>query len=151
MKNKKQEFSKTITVVSFVMFAISLVLGFFFTGYLIFHDTVSIPDLAFLGSAIATTGLVWQLVTKYYMNKAGLENTTSIRKSMYGEISKVRLEFIEGVLNLEQKYDTTREHINDIDANQSPFDEFSLTEENKIVNRLDEEEHLNSLLTSIDQ
>lgn len=140
----KIQFSKVLTLVSLLLFVGTLATGFFFVGYLIFSGVESIVDLAFLGTAIVTTGAIWQMVTKHYMSKAGLENTTKIRKGTYGEISRVRLEFIEGVLKLQQKYEVEKEEIERIDREDSPFDSYAQSSEDRIMDKIDSEDANNS-------
>lgn len=139
---KKIEYSKILATASLLLFLCTLIYGYVIMTYLIMGDTTTLFDLAFFGTAITITGGVFMTTTKHYYSKSGLQNTCYIRNNVYEQIMKVRLQYIEEVLKLQNKYNVTEMEISDIEAN-SPFVELSESFLSGTSMKLDEVQSLN--------
>lgn len=121
---KKIEYSKILATVSMLLFVCTLIYGYVVMTNLIIHETATLFDLTFFVSAITITGGVFMTTAKHYYSKSGLQNTTHIRNGVYEQILKVRLQFIEENLKLQQKYNVSQDEINEIEM-ESPFVDIS--------------------------
>ena len=121
---KKIEYSKILATVSMLLFLCTLIYGYVVMTHLIMNDSATLFDLTFFVSAITITGSVFMTTVKHYYSKSGLQNTTYIRNSVYEQILKVRLEFIEENLKLQRKYNITQDEIDEIEM-ESPFVQLS--------------------------
>lgn len=138
----KIEYSKILATVSLLLFVCTLIYGYITMTYLILNNNTTLFDLAFFGTAITITGSVFMTTTKHYYSKAGLQNTCHIRNNSYGQIMNVRLQYIEEVLKLKEKYNVTDNEIDEIE-NDSPFVELSDSFLNGTSLKLDEVQTLN--------
>lgn len=117
---KKIEYSKILATFSLLLFICTLIYGYMMMTYLIMNDATTIYDLAFFCTAITITGSVFMTTAKHYYSKSGLQNTCHIRNSSYEQIMKVRLNYIEEVYKLKEKYNLTDNDISEIEMD-SPF------------------------------
>lgn len=140
--NKKFEYSKILATASLLLFLCTLIYGYAIMTYLILSDTATLFDLAFFGTAITITGGVYMTTAKHYYSKSGLQNTCHIRNGVYEQIMKVRLNYIEEVLKLQNKYNVSEMEISDIETN-SPFVEISESFLSGTSMKLDEVQSLN--------
>lgn len=139
---KKFEFSKLVAIASLLLFVATLIYGYTVMTCLIVNDTATLFDLAFFTSAITVTGGVFMTTAKHYYSKSGLQNTCHIRNNAYKQIMKVRLQFIEEILKLQEKYNISDMEINEIESN-SPFVEISESFLGGTSMKLDEVQSLN--------
>lgn len=130
-KNKKLdiEFSKLIVVSSYILFILTLV-------YCTTRNFSSILDATVLVSAITSTGTLCVTSTVWYLKKRMTEHVALAEKYMYEEVMKVRLDFIEGRLKLQQKYKITEEDINNLDSD-SPLGGMSDNQLTNMQTKLD--------------
>lgn len=139
---KKVEYSKILATASLLLFLCTLIYGYVIMTYLIMSDTATLFDLAFFGTAITITGGVFMTTAKHYYSKSGLQNTCHIRNGVYEQIMKVRLNYIEEVLKLQEKYNVSEMDISDIESN-SPFVDISESFLGGTSMKLDEVQSLN--------
>ena len=139
---KKIEYSKILATSSLLLFLCTLIYGYVIMTYLILSGTATLFDLAFFGTAITITGGVYMTTAKHYYSKSGLQNTCYIRNSVYEQIMKVRLQYVEEVLKLQEKYNITETEISDIEIS-SPFVEISESFLGGTSMKLDEVQSLN--------
>ena len=139
---KKFEYSKILATASLLLFLCTLLYGYTVMTYLILSESASLYDLAFFVTAITITGGVYMTTAKHYYSKSGLQNTAHIRNNVYEQIMKVRLQFIEENLKLQQKYNVSEMEISEIEMN-SPFVEISDSFLSGTSMKLDEVQNLN--------
>ena len=139
---KKIEYSKILATASLLLFLCTLLYGYVVMTYLILSEAASLYDLAFFVTAITITGGVYMTTAKHYYSKSGLQNTAHIRNGVYEQIMKVRLQFIEENLKLQQKYNVSEMEISEIEMN-SPFVEISDSFLSGTSMKLDEVQSLN--------
>lgn len=139
---KKIEYSKIISTASLLLFLCTLIYGNAIMTYLILNSIATLFDLTFFITAITITGAVFMTTAKHYYSKSGLQNTCHIRNGVYKQIMKVRLQYIEEVLKLQEKYDVSEEEISEIEMN-SPFVELSDSFLSGTSMKLDEVQNLN--------
>ena len=139
---KKIEYSKILATASLLLFICTLVYGYAVMTYLIVNNTATLFDLAFFGTAITITGGVFMTTAKHYYSKSGLQNTCHIRNGVYEQIMKVRLQYMEEVLKLREKYNVTEMEIDEVELN-SPFVEISDSFLSGTSMKLDEVQSLN--------
>lgn len=139
---RKFEYSKLIATASLLLFLCTLLYGYIIMTYLILSESATLYDLAFFVTAITITGGVYMTTTKHYYSKSGLQNTAHIRNNVYKQIMKVRLNYIEEVLKLQQKYNVSEMEISEIEMN-SPFVEMSESFLSGTSMKLDEVQSLN--------
>ena len=139
---KKIEYSKILATASLLLFLCTLLYGYVVMTYLILSESASLYDLAFFVTAITITGGVYMTTAKHYYSKSGLQNTAHIRNGVYKQVMKVRLDYIEEVLKLQQKYNVSEMEISEIEMN-SPFVEISDSFLSGTSMKLDEVQSLN--------
>ena len=139
---KKIEYSKILATASLLLFLCTLLYGYVVMTYLILSESASLYDLAFFVTAITITGGVYMTTAKHYYSKSGLQNTAHIRNGVYEQIMKVRLQFIEENLKLQQNYSVSEMEISEIEIN-SPFVEISDSFLSGTSMKLDEVQALN--------
>ena len=139
---KKIEYSKILATASLLLFICTLIYGYAVMTYLIVNNTATLFDLAFFGTAITITGGVFMTTAKHYYSKSGLQNTCHIRNGVYEQIMKVRLQYMEEVLKLREKYNVTEMEIDEVELN-SPFVEISDSFLSCTSMKLDEVQSLN--------
>ena len=139
---KKTEYSKILATASMLLFICTLLYGYVVMTYLILSESASLYDLAFFVTAITITGGVYMTTAKHYYSKSGLQNTCHIRNGVYEQIMKVRLQYVEEVLKLQEKYNITEMEVSEIEAD-SPFVEISDSFLSGTSMKLDEVQSLN--------
>lgn len=104
MKNKVQ-FSKILTILSFMMFVWTLYCGFSASFNQLYDISVYI-------TAITVSGGIFGVCLKSYMSKSKAENIYKVQKTMYEDIMDIKLYYNEEMMKLIQKYNLNQEDIN---------------------------------------
>lgn len=104
MKNKIQ-FSKILTILSFVMFVWTLYCGFSASFNQLY-------DISVYVTAITVSGGIFGVCLKSYMSKSKAENIYKVQKTMYEDIMDIKLYYNEEMMRLIQKYNLSQEDIN---------------------------------------
>lgn len=104
MKNKIQ-FSKILTILSFIMFVWTLYSGFSASFNQLY-------DISVYVTAITVSGSIFGVCLKSYMSKSKAENIYKIQKTMYEDIMDIKLYYNEEMMKLIQKYNLNQEDIN---------------------------------------
>lgn len=107
MKNKIQ-FSKILTILSFVMFVWTLYCGFSASFNQVY-------DISVYVTAITVSGGIFGVCLKSYMSKSKAENIYKVQKTMYEDIMDIKLYYNEEMMRLIQKYNLNQEDINMVD------------------------------------
>lgn len=107
MKNKVQ-FSKILTILSFVMFVWTLYSGFS-------ASFSQLYDISVYVTAITVSGGIFGVCLKSYMSKSKAENIYKVQKTMYEDIMDIKLYYNEEMMKLIQKYNLNQEDINMVD------------------------------------
>lgn len=116
----KGEYSKLISWISLIIFIATLLFGFILMTYLIVSGSSNIYDFAIITTALSVTGGLFASTSKHYYQKAGLENTTKIRKSFYEEAMKIRLDYDDKILDIMEKHSVDKYKIDEIE-NEAKF------------------------------
>lgn len=104
MKNKIQ-FSKVLTILSFIIFVWTLYCGFSASFNQLY-------DISVYVTAITVSGGIFGVCLKSYMSKSKAENIYKIQKTMYEDIMDIKLYYNEEMMKLIQKYNLNQEDIN---------------------------------------
>jgi membrane protein insertase Oxa1/YidC/SpoIIIJ len=104
MKNKVQ-FSKILTILSFMMFVWTLYCGFSASFNQLY-------DISVYVTAITVSGGIFGVCLKSYMSKSKAENIYKVQKTMYEDIMDIKLYYNEEMMKLIQKYNLNQEDIN---------------------------------------
>lgn len=104
MKNKVQ-FSKILTILSFMMFIWTLYCGFSASFNQLY-------DISVYVTAITVSGGIFGVCLKSYMSKSKAENIYKVQKTMYEDIMDIKLYYNEEMMKLIQKYNLNQEDIN---------------------------------------
>lgn len=104
MKNKVQ-FSKILTILSFMMFVWTLYCGFSASFNQLY-------DISVYVTAITVSGGIFGVCLKSYMSKSKAENIYKVQKNMYEDIMDIKLYYNEEMMKLIQKYNLNQEDIN---------------------------------------
>ena len=96
MKNKIQ-FSKMLTILSFMMFVWTLYSGFSASFNQLY-------DISVYVTAITVSGGIFGVCLKSYMSKSKAENIYKVQKTMYEDIMDIKLYYNEEMMKLIQKY-----------------------------------------------
>lgn len=104
MKNKIQ-FSKILTILSFMMFVWTLYCGFSASFNQLY-------DISVYVTAITVSGGIFGVCLKSYMSKSKAENIYKVQKTMYEDIMDIKLYYNEEMMKLIQKYNLNQEDIN---------------------------------------
>lgn len=104
MKNKIQ-FSKILTILSFMMFVWTLYCGFSASFNQLY-------DISVYVTAITVSGGIFGACLKSYMSKSKAENIYKVQKTMYEDIMDIKLYYNEEMMKLIQKYNLNQEDIN---------------------------------------
>lgn len=104
MKNKVQ-FSKILTILSFIMFVWTLYCGFSASFNQLY-------DISVYVTAITVSGGIFGVCLKSYMSKSKAENIYKVQKTMYEDIMDIKLYYNEEMMKLIQKYNLNQEDIN---------------------------------------
>ena len=104
MKNKIQ-FSKILTILSFMIFVWTLYCGFSASFNQLY-------DISVYVTAITVSGGIFGVCLKSYMSKSKAENIYKVQKTMYEDIMDIKLYYNEEMMKLIQKYNLNQEDIN---------------------------------------
>jgi membrane protein insertase Oxa1/YidC/SpoIIIJ len=104
MKNKVQ-FSKILTILSFIMFVWTLYCGFSASFNQLY-------DISVYVTAITVSGGIFGVCLKSYMSKSKAENIYKVQKTMYEDIMDIKLYYNEEMMKLIQKYNLNQEDVN---------------------------------------
>ena len=102
MKNKIQ-FSKMLTILSFMMFVWTLYSGFSASFNQLY-------DISVYVTAITVSGGIFGVCLKSYMSKSKAENIYKVQKTMYEDIMDIKLYYNEEMMKLIQKYTIQSKH-----------------------------------------
>jgi len=101
MKNKnKIEFSKKITVASFIFFIFCVIVSIIY----LFMFGADITDTAICVTMLTISGGVFGMAVKHYLNAQRFINTAKVECGSYLEFMKARLEYNEAMMKLKQQY-----------------------------------------------
>lgn len=126
---KKLSFSKLICVVTFLLFALTLLMIFVFKV-----DTVI--DASVYVAAITVTGSIFGSNLCWYSKKASAENQYKLRMSMFIDSARVRLYYNEEMMKKKKIYGMNDEDIIDID-NSGDMDEMMNESISHVKDKLD--------------
>lgn len=129
MNNKKIQYSKIITLLTFILFCVCIIRCFTI-------DISTAYDLSLYVAIVTSTGTVCLTTAVWYMKNSQAEKVARIKSDTYKVISNERYEYNKKMLELKSKYKYTDEEIFEIE-NDSPLDEL-------------EQDALNSMNSSID-
>lgn len=129
MNKKKIQYSKIITLLTFILF-----LGCVIKSFLV--DISSAYDLSLYIAIITSSGTVCLTTAVWYLKNSQAEKVARIKADTYRIISEERFKYNKRMLELKSKYKYTEEEIFEIE-NDSPLDEL-------------EQDALNSMNSSID-
>ena len=129
MNGKKIQYSKIITLFTFILFCGCIVKCFTI-------DFTDMYDLSMYAAIITSSGAVCLTCIVWYLKNSQAEKVARIKSETYKIISEERYNYNEKMLALKMKYKFTEEEIFEIEDG-SPLDEL-------------EQDALNSLNTSID-
>lgn len=129
MNRKKIQYSKVITLLTFILFCGCIIKCFSI-------DISSVYDLSLYVAIVTSTGTVCLTTAVWYMKNSQAEKVANIKADTYRIISEERYKYNKRMLELKSKYDYTDEEIFDIE-NDSPLDEL-------------EQDALDSMNSSID-
>lgn len=114
-KEPKIQFSKILTIGSFVLLIWTLIQG-------LTTDFSQVYDTTVYVTAITISGGIFGVCVKSYMSKSKAENIYKIQKAMYEDIMEVKLNYNESMMQLSQKYNMTQDDVDMID-NVSPIND----------------------------
>ncbi len=129
MKGKKIQYSKIITLLTFILFCACIIRCFTL-------DISNIYDLSMYAAIITTSGTLCLTSVVWYLKNSQAEKVARIKSETYKVISEERYKYNEKMLELKSKYKYLEEEVAEIE-NESPLDEL-------------EQDALNSLNSSID-
>lgn len=129
MKDKKFQYSKIITLLTFIVFCGCVVKCFLV-------DISSAYDLTVYAAIVTTSGMLCATSFVWYLKNSQAEKVAKIKADTYRIISEERFKYNEKMLKLQKEYDCLEEDIVGIEEN-SPLDEL-------------EQEAMDSLNSSID-
>ena len=115
MNKKKIQYSKIITLLTFILF-----LGCIIKCFLV--DISSTYDLSLYIAIITSTGTVCLTTAVWYLKNSQAEKVARIKADTYRIISEERFKYNKRMLELKSKYKYTEEEIFEIE-NDSPLDE----------------------------
>ena len=130
MNKKKIQYSKIITLLTFILF-----LGCIIRCFLI--DITSAYDLSLYIAIITSSGTVCLTTAVWYLKNSQAEKVARIKADTYRIISEERFKYNKRMLELKSKYKYSEDEILEIE-NDSPLDEL-------------EQDALNSMNSSIDR
>ena len=129
MNKKKIQYSKIITLLTFILF-----LGCIIRCFLV--DISSAYDLSLYIAIITSSGTVCLTTCVWYLKNSQAEKVAKIKADTYRIISEERFKYNKKMLELKSKYKYTEEEVFEIE-NDSPLDEL-------------EQDALDSMNSSID-
>jgi hypothetical protein len=115
MNSKKIQYSKIITLLTFVLFCGCVIRCFFV-------DISSAYDLSIYAAIITSSGGLCLTSVVWYLKNSQAEKVARIKADTYRIISEERYKYNEKMLELKSKYKYTEEDILDIE-DDSPLDE----------------------------
>ena len=127
---KKVQYSKIITLLTFILFCGSIIKCFsvdISTGY----------DLTLYATIVTTSGAICLTTIVWYLKNSQAEKVARIKANTYKIISDERFKYNKKMLKLKSEYRYTEEEIFEIE-NNSPLDEL-------------EQDALDSMNSSIDE
>ena len=143
MNNRKiPQFSKIMVVITTILFTLTLVISFVFMIYMSVFASGDVVEYVVATTALSVVAGLYGLVLKSYLSKSGLENSMHIRNEAYKNIMHTRLEYIEGVILIKQKYGLDQSEIDDIES-ESPFNDLSDDAINQTVNKINTVDAIN--------
>lgn len=113
--NKKIQYSKIITLLTFILFC-GCIIKCFLTDISGVYDLSVYVTIITSSGALCLTSIVW------YLKNSQAEKVARIKADTYKIISKERYEYNKKMLKLKSQYRYTEEEICDIE-NNSPLDE----------------------------
>ena len=128
-QNKKIQYSKIITLLTFILFCACIIKCFSV-------DISSAYDLSVYATIITSSGALCLTSVVWYLKNSQAEKVAKIKADTYRIISEERYRYNKKMLALKSKYKYTDEEIFEIE-NDSPLDEL-------------EQDALNSMNSSID-
>lgn len=129
MKKNKIQYSKIITLLTFILFCGCIVKCFFV-------DISTAYDLSLYATIITSSGALCLTSVVWYLKNSQAEKVARIKANTYRIISDERFKYNKKMLKLKSEYKYTEEEIFEIE-NDSPLDEL-------------EQDALNSMNSSID-
>lgn len=129
MKKNKIQYSKIITLLTFILFCWCIAKCFFV-------DISTAYDLSLYAAIITSSGAICLTSIVWYLKNSQAEKVARIKANTYRIISQERFEYNKKMLELKFMYNYTDEEIFEIE-NDSPLDEL-------------EQDALNSLNSSVD-
>lgn len=129
MNGRRIQYSKIITLLTFVLF-----LGCVIKAFSV--DISTALDLSLYAAIITTSGALCLTSVVWYLKNSQAEKVARIKSETYKIISEERYKYNEKMLELKAKYKYLEEEVAEIE-NESPLDEL-------------EQDALNSLNSSID-
>ena len=129
MKDKKLQYSKIITLLTFIVFCGCVVKCFLV-------DISSAYDLTVYAAIVTTSGMLCATSFVWYLKNSQAEKVAKIKADTYRIISEERFKYNEKMLKLRAEYDYLEEDVLDIEED-SPLDEL-------------EQEAMDSLNSSVD-
>lgn len=129
MNRKKIQYSKIITLLTFILFCGCIIRCFTI-------DISSVYDLSLYVAIVTSSGTVCLTTGVWYMKNSQAEKVANIKADTYRIISEERYKYNKRMLELKSKYRYTDEEIFEIE-NDSPLDEL-------------EQDALDSMNSSID-
>lgn len=127
--NKKIQYSKIITLLTFILFC-----GCIIKCFLV--DISTAYDLSVYATIVTSSGALCLTSVVWYLKNSQAEKVAKIKADTYKIISEERFKYNEKMLELKSRYKYTEEDIFEIE-NDSPLDEL-------------EQDALNSLNSSVD-
>lgn len=115
MKDKKFQYSKIITLLTFILFCGCIARCFFM-------DISSAYDLTVYAAIITSSGMLCLTSIVWYLKNSQAEKVAKIKADTYRIISEERFKYNEKMLQLKAKYEYTCEEIAEIEED-SPLDE----------------------------
>lgn len=109
-KNKKIQYSKIITLLTFILFCGCVIKCFSI-------DISNIYDLSLYATIITTSGALCLTSVVWYLKNSQAEKVARIKASTYRIISREQFEYNKKMLELRSEYKYTDEDIFDIENN----------------------------------
>lgn len=115
MKNRKIQYSKIITLLTFILFCACVIFCFSV-------DISTAYDLSLYAAIITSSGAICLTTVVWYLKNSQAEKVARIKADTYRIISEERFKYNKKMLKLKSQYKYTEEEILEIE-NDSPLDE----------------------------
>ena len=115
MNKKKIQYSKIITLLTFILFCGCIIKCFTI-------DISSAYDLSIYAAIVTSSGTLCLTSVVWYLKNSQAEKVARIKSETYKIISEERYKYNERMLKLKSEFKYTDEDISDVD-NNSPLDE----------------------------